>query len=230
MSGAHVHARIYAFCTLRRRLHSISSTQTNTLTYTRHHTVANTVTHAPFTYRHKFWSFPRLAGFVSQATMLYKCLLDISTRFRPLEPSPAMSSLFECLSAVQQQFKLSFIWQPFDLHQMHSNIDSNVFRTDCIWLAHIWTARSICSLGVSAYDNRQSTDAQNTSKLVAIGRNLQMTLYTLDCNHTRTYDSHAYACDTFIRYYHRLFELFQSPALQTVRTRHSCRFAFDSML
>ena len=111
MSGAHVHARIYAFCTLCRRLHSISSTQTNTLTYTRHHTVANTVTHAPFTYRHEFWSSPRLAGFVSQATMLYKCLLDISTRFRPLEPSPAMSSLFECLSAVQRQFKLSFVRQ-----------------------------------------------------------------------------------------------------------------------
>jgi hypothetical protein len=101
MSRTHVHAGIYAFRTLCCRLHSISTTQTNTLAYTRRHTVARTVTHTPFAYRHKFRSSLRLAGLVSQATMLYKCLYDISTRFRPLEPYSTAFSLCECIHPVR---------------------------------------------------------------------------------------------------------------------------------
>ena len=96
MSRTHVHARIYAFRTLPCRLHSISTTQTNTLTYTRRHTI----TYALNMHYSKFRYSLQLAGFVSQATMLYKCLYNISTRFQPLEPSSTMFSLFESISTV----------------------------------------------------------------------------------------------------------------------------------
>src|SRR5882762_5194137 len=100
MSCAHVHTRIYAFRTLPRRLHSISTTQTNTLAYARHHAVTRTVTRTPYTCKHalqKVSTSLRLAGFVSQATMLDKCLLHISTRFQPLEPPSTAFLLFECI-------------------------------------------------------------------------------------------------------------------------------------
>jgi len=44
MRRTQVHARIYACCMLSCRLHSISMTETNTLTYTRRHTITCAVT------------------------------------------------------------------------------------------------------------------------------------------------------------------------------------------
>jgi hypothetical protein len=87
------------------------------------------------------------------------------------------------------QFKLSLAQRPSDWQRMHSNIDCNIFRLDCVRLARISTARSVRSLGRSAYDNRRSTNEQNTSTLVTITRNLQETSYTLDYNLTCTYNN-----------------------------------------
>ena len=55
----------------------------------------------------KFRSSLQLAGFVSQATMLYKCLFDISTRFGPLEPSSTECLCFESIRSVHS-YSLSF--------------------------------------------------------------------------------------------------------------------------
>jgi hypothetical protein len=134
MSCAQVHTRIYAFRTLLRRLHSISMTQTNTLTYSHHCAIMHTVTHTLYAYRHAYSKFRpslQLTGFVSQATMLYKSLFNISTRFRLLEPSSTTFLLFEHTLSAQLQFKLFLARQPTKSLHKHSNIDSNIVRLDC---------------------------------------------------------------------------------------------------
>jgi hypothetical protein len=125
--------------------------------------------------------------------MLYKCLFDISTRFRPLEPSSTAFLLFERTLSAQLQSKLFLARQPTKSLHKRSNIDSNIVRLDCARLARISTARSVRSLGIRPYDYRRSTNGQNTPRTVAIARNLRRTSYTRDYNLTRINDAHAYA-------------------------------------
>jgi len=77
--------------------------------------------------------------------------------------------------STQLQFKLFLTRRPSNLHQIHPNIDFNIFRIDRIRLAHISTARSIHLLSMLAYDIGEALMDRTLP-------NLQTISYTLDYN------------------------------------------------
>ena len=106
----------------------MSTTPTNTLTYSRCHAVMYTITYTPYTQFGTFWLYLRLAGFVSQATILYKCLFDILTQFWLLEPE-------------------STVFLPFEVYTLSANYSSSSLLLArlpecwiciCLWHSSTW--------------------------------------------------------------------------------------------